>query len=66
VGNVGIGELLLLGVMALVPMLGLVTLVLVLVVYGRRRTAQQLVACSTCGKPVSPLAPTCPACGHPR
>ena len=61
----GIGpvELLVLGVMCLLPtaaaVIGLVLLL------ARRTAASSLVPCPDCGRPLSPQAPSCPHCGRP-
>jgi hypothetical protein len=65
-GIFGIGpqELLILAVIGLM-LLAPIVLMVVLVVLGlRRRDAASTPPCPDCNRPVSPVATSCPHCGH--
>jgi hypothetical protein len=62
VGNIGVTELLLIGLVAIVP-LGGIAAVIALVVFLTRRQGQP-VACRGCGRPIAFRGAVCPACGR--
>lgn len=59
-------ELLIVGLVSGVPLLGVA--VLLFIVFGRQRPTAgnpNLVSCPDCGRRVSRLAASCPGCGQP-
>jgi hypothetical protein len=64
VGSVGVGELLILGIVALVPILAFAAIMIAILVSGRRRKGAQLLQCPACGSPLPSRLAGCPVCGH--
>ena len=56
-------EVLILGVICLLPTAGAIIAVVVLL--ARRASTSNLIPCPDCGRPLSPQAPSCPHCGRP-
>ena len=63
-GNVGVGELLLLGIIALIPILAFAAIMIAILVSGRRRKEAQRLQCPSCGSPLPSRSAGCTVCGH--
>jgi len=64
VGNVGVGELLLLGIIALVPILAFAAIMIAILVSGGRRKKAQRLQCPACGSTLPSRLARCAVCGH--
>jgi hypothetical protein len=64
VGSIGVGELLILGIIALIPILAFAAVMIAILVSGRRRKEAQLLQCPACGSPLPTRLASCPVCGH--
>jgi len=67
IGFMGIGqtELILLGILCLVPLAAIVVVAIAISVSRRRTTNENLEPCPDCRRLVSKQAAACPQCGRP-